>query len=288
MTNALRIVVGAEAGRADVLRRDPLLDAPLPEAIRRSIVETFGEPLTAGQVVARIIEDVRTQGDAAVRRYSQRFDGSADAPMEVTEAEFAAAEGEVDAALLEAVEVMTARIRAFHTVQREHAPRPFLQGGLGMEVRPIGRAGIYMTGNIAVLPSSVVHTAVPAVVAGVPEVVGVTAARPDGSVHPLKLVAARRAGVQRVFRASGAQALAALAFGTESIPACRKVLGPGSPPVASAQLEIQRHGVVGMQILAASESLVLADATADPVRLAADLLNEAEHGPDSEIGRAHV
>jgi histidinol dehydrogenase len=272
----LRIVVGAEAGRADVLRRDPLLDAPLPEAIQRSITETFGEPLTAGQVVARIIEDVRTQGDAAVRRYSQRFDGSADAPMEVTEAEFEAAEGQVDAALLEAVEVMTARIRAFHTVQREHAPRPFVHGGLGMEVRPIGRAGIYMTGNIAVLPSSVVHTAVPAVVAGVPQVIGVTAARPDGSVHPLKLVAARRAGVQRVFRASGAQALAALAFGTETIPRVDKVFGPGNLFVTLAKQQL--YGQVGIDALyGPTETLVLADESAAPDLCAADLLAQAEH-----------
>ena len=276
MTNALRIVVGAEAGRADVLRRDPLLDAPLPDAIQRSITETFGEPLTAAQVVARILEDVRTQGDAAVRRYSQRFDGSADAPMEVTEAEFVAAEGQVDAALLDAVEVMTARIRAFHTIQREHAPRPFMQGGLGMEVRPIGRAGIYMTGNIAVLPSSVVHTAVPAVVAGVPEVIGVTAARPDGSVHPLKLVAARRAGVQRVFRASGAQALAALAYGTETIPRVDKVFGPGNLFVTLAKQQL--YGQVGIDALyGPTETLVLADESAAPDLCAADLLAQAEH-----------
>ncbi|RLT25973.1 MAG: histidinol dehydrogenase [Chloroflexi bacterium] len=272
----MRIVVGADAGRASVLKREPLIDAPLPEAIQRSITETFGEPLTASQVVARILDDVRREGDAAVRRYSQRFDGSADAPMEVTDAEFEAAERDVAPELLDAVRLMADRIRAFHTLQRAHAPQPFLEGGLGMEVRPIGRAGIYMTGNVAVLPSSVIHTAVPAVVAGVTEVIGVTAARPDGSVHPLKLVAARLAGVQRVFRASGAQALAALAFGTESIPRVDKVFGPGNLFVTLAKQQL--YGQVGIDALyGPTETVVLADHSAAPDLCAADLLAQAEH-----------
>jgi len=274
--SSLRIIVGADAGRASVLKREPLMDAPLPEALQRSIAETFGEPLTASQVVARILDDVRREGDVAVRRYSQRFDGSADAPMEVTPAEFDVAEREVAPELLDAVRLMTDRIRAFHTLQRAHAPQPFLEGGLGMEVRPIGRAGIYMTGNVAVLPSSVVHTAVPAVVAGVSEVIGVTAARPDGSVHPLKLVAARLAGVQRVFRASGAQALAALAFGTESIPRVDKVFGPGNLFVTLAKQQL--YGQVGIDALyGPTETVVLADDSAAPDLCAADLLAQAEH-----------
>lgn len=274
--SSLRIIVGADAGRASVLKREPLMDAALPEALQRSITETFGEPLTASQVVARILDDVRREGDVAVRRYSQRFDGSADAPMEVTPAEFDAAEREVTPELLDAVRLMTDRIRAFHTLQRAHAPQPFLEGGLGMEVRPIGRAGIYMTGNVAVLPSSVVHTAVPAVVAGVSEVIGVTAARPDGSVHPLKLVAAQLAGVQRVFRASGAQALAALAFGTESIPRVDKVFGPGNLFVTLAKQQL--YGQVGIDALyGPTETVVLADDSAAPDLCAADLLAQAEH-----------
>ena len=276
MADALRIVVGADAGRTSVLKREPLIDVPLPVALQRSIAETFGEPLTASQVVARILDDVRREGDAAVRRYSQRFDGSADAPMEVAPAEFDAAEREVAPELLDAVRLMADRIRVFHTLQRAHAPRPFLEGGLGMEVRPIGRAGIYMTGNVAVLPSSVVHTAVPAVVAGVSEVIGVTAARPDGSVHPLKLVAARLAGVQRVFRASGAQALAALAFGTESIPRVDKVFGPGNLFVTLAKQQL--YGQVGIDALyGPTETVVLADDSAAPDLCAADLLAQAEH-----------
>lgn len=273
---ALRIVFGAAEARASVLRRDVGGEVTLPDAVRASILETFGAPLTAAEVVARIIADVRAEGDAAVRRYSQRFDGSADAPMEVTQQEFEAAASQVPPDLLEAVTVMVERVRAFHELQRAHIARPFTEHGLGMIVRPIARAGVYMTGNVAVLPSSIVHTAVPAVVAGVPEVFGVTAARPDGSVHPLKLVAARLAGVQRVFRASGAQALAALAIGTETIPRVDKIFGPGNVFVTIAKQQL--YGQVGIDALyGPTETLVLADATAAPDLCAADLLAQAEH-----------
>ena len=276
MTLSLRIVRGAVAARASVLRREALRDAVLSPALQAAIEATFGAPLTAADAVARIIVDVRAEGDAAVRRYSQRFDSSADAPMEVTPAEFDAAFTLVTPELLAAVELMVSRVRAFHITQLAHAPRSFSEGGLGMIVRPIQRAGIYMTGNVAVLPSSIVHTAVPGVVAGVPELVGVTAAREDGSVHPLKLVAARLAGVQRVFRASGAQALAALAFGTESIPRVDKLFGPGNLFVTLAKQQL--YGLVGIDaIYGPTETLVLADDSAAPDLCAADLLAQAEH-----------
>jgi histidinol dehydrogenase len=196
--------------------------------------------------------------------------------MEVTEAEIDAAYQVVPAELLEAVEFMAERVRSFHEYQLEYMPRPFTERGLGMIVRPIQRAGVYMTGNVAVLPSSIVHTAVPGVAAGVEEIVGVTAAREDGSVHPLKLVAARIAGVQRVFRASGAQALAALAFGTESIPKVDKVFGPGNIFVTLAKQQL--YGQVGIDALyGPTETVVLADETSAPDLCAADLLAQAEH-----------
>ena len=273
---ALRIVEGAEAARESVLRRDPTSGAALPEPIRASIRETFGADLTAEEVVARIVEDVRREGDAAVRRYSQRFDGSADAPMEVGPEEFEAAFDEAEHNLVESIRYAAERVRVFHELQLEHGPRSFLYEGLGQEVLPIQRAGIYMTGSVAVLPSSVLHTAIPGVVAGVPELVGVTAARPDGSVHPLKLVAASVAGVQRVFRASGAQAIAALALGTESIPRVDKLFGPGNLFVTLAKRQL--FGEVGIDALyGPTETLVLADADAPPDLCAADLLAQAEH-----------
>ena len=158
---SLRIVEGAEAARASVLRRDAAGASDLPEPIRASIRDTFGADLSAEEVVARIIEDVRREGDAAVRRYSQRFDGSADAPMEVGPEEFEAAFEEAEHDLIESMRYAAERVRVFHELQLEHGPRSFLYEGLGQEVLPIQRAGIYMTGSVAVLPSSVLHTARP-------------------------------------------------------------------------------------------------------------------------------
>ena len=273
---ALRIVEGAEAARASVLRRVPLSEQPLPLPVRASIRETFGADLSAAEVVARIIDDVRREGDGAVRRYSQRFDGSADAPLEVDRQEIEAAFAQVPGDLLDSLLLAEERVAAYHERQLEHGPRSFLEDGLGQNVRPIARAGIYMTGNVAVLPSSVIHTTVPGVVAGVPERIGVTAARPDGSVHPLKLVAAEIAGVQRVFRASGAQAIAALALGTETIPRVGKVFGPGNVFVTLAKQQL--YGEVGIDALyGPTETLVLADDAAPPDLCAADLLAQAEH-----------
>ena len=241
-TFALRIVEGAEAARAGVLRREPLGEPELPEVVRASIRETFGADLPAAEVVTRIVGDVRREGDAAVRRYSQRFDGSADAPMEVERSEVEAAFAEVPAELLESLRYAAERVRVFHELQLEHGPRSFLSEGLGQTVRPIGRAGIYMTGNLAVLPSSVIHTALPGAVAGVPERIGVTAARPDGSVHPLKLVAAALAGLQRVFRASGAQANRRARVRHGDDPAGRQAVRPRQRVRDAGQAAALRRG----------------------------------------------
>ena len=273
---ALRIVEGAEAARGSVLRRDPGGAPALPAAVRASIREAFGEDLGATEAVARIVGDVRREGDAAVRRWSQRLDGSADAPMEVAPAEFEAAFAEAPPDVVESLRYAAERVRVYHELQLEHGPRSFLFEGLGQTVRPIARAGIYMAGSAAVLPSSVLHTALPGAVAGVPDLVGVTAARPDGGVHPLKLVAAAVAGVGRVFRASGAQAIAALALGTETIPRVDKIFGPGNLFVTLAKRSL--FGEVGIDALyGPTETLVIADDAAPPDLCAADLLAQAEH-----------
>ncbi len=273
---ALRIVVGAEAARASVLARQSLQSAALPDAVRATLREVFGEDLEAASAVARIIEDVRTRGDEAVTRYTQRFDASTYTTIEVTRAEIDAAFRAVPPDLVEAITFMADRVRRYHQRQLEHAPRGFTEHGLGQIVRPIQRAGVYMAGTDAVLPSSIVHTVVPARVAGVEEIVGVTAARADGSVHPLKLVAAEVAGVQRIFRASGAQAIAALAFGTATIPRVDKLFGPGGLFVTLAKQQL--FGIVGIDALyGPTETLVLADDGAAPDLCAADLLAQAEH-----------
>ena len=275
-TPALRIVEGAEAARASVLRREPLYERALPDAVRESIRETFGEDLGAAEVVARIIADVRREGDAAVTRYSQRFDRSSYTAIEVGREEIDAAFTKTSSELLEALEVAADRVHSYHQLQAQHGPRSFTRDGLGMIVRPLERVGVYMTGADASLPSTVIHTAVPGMVAEVGEIIGVTAARADGSVDPLKLVAARLAGVHRIFRASGAQAIAALAFGTETIPRVDKVFGPGNIFVTLAKQQL--YGVVGVDATyGPTETLVIADAAAAPDLCAADLLAQAEH-----------
>ena len=278
MSTTLRIVEGADEARRTVLRRseDRLTAPELPDRVRARIGEIFGEDLSAAEVVARIIEDVRSEGDAAVRRYSQQFDGSSYEALEVTHEEIEASYDDVSLELMEALEVALDRVHLYHQRQMEHGPRSFTHDGIGMTVSPLRRAGIYMAGSDTVLPSTVIHTAVPGTVAEVPEIIGVTAARADGSVHPLKLVAAHLAGVHRVFRASGVQGIAALAFGTETVPRVDKIFGPGNVFVTLAKRQL--YGVVGIDALyGPTETLVLADATAAPDLCAADLLAQAEH-----------
>ena len=272
---SLRIVEGADAAREHVLKRSPL-ESELPDDERASIEELWGGPLNAHDHVARIIEAVATEGDAAVTRLSQRFDGSSYEAIEVTMDEIAEAHEAVSDVDREAIEFAAARVQRYHRVQLDHGPRSFDERGAGMIVRPLRSAGIYMTGSDAALPSSVIHTAVPAAVAGVEEIIGVTAARADGTVNPLKLVAARSAGITRIFRASGAQALAALAFGTETIPRVDKIAGPGGLYVTLAKQQL--FGRVGIDaIYGPTETLVLADGAASAELCAADLLAQAEH-----------
>jgi histidinol dehydrogenase len=272
----LRIVEGAEAGRAEVLRRAPLSEPVLPESLQRSIDELWGEPTSARDHVARIIADVQREGDPAVRRYTQRFDRSEYTSIEVTPDEFERAFAEVSPQERDAIEFAVERVRHYHRLQLEHGPSSFSDRGTGMMVRPIQTAGIYMAGTDAALPSSVIHTAVPGLVAGVENLYGVTAARADGTVSPLKLVAARLAGVRRVFRASGAQGIAALAFGTQTIPRVDKIFGPGGIFVTLAKQQL--FGRVGIDaIYGPTETLVLADDAAAPDLCASDLLAQAEH-----------
>ncbi|MCK9495372.1 MAG: histidinol dehydrogenase [Dehalococcoidia bacterium] len=275
-TGALRIVEDLAEARATVLRRAPLGEPVLPEAVQQSIDELWGEPTTPADHVRKILAAVEAEGDAAVTRFTQQFDGSSYKAVEVTGDEIADAFSQITQAQHDAIAFAVQRVRRYHETQMQHAPTSFTERGTGMLVRPIERAGIYMTGNEAALPSSVIHTAVPAVVAGVHEVYGVTAARPDGTINPLKLVAARMSGIQRIFRASGAQAVGALAFGTETIPRVDKIFGPGGIFVTIAKQQL--FGRVGIDsIYGPTETLVLADDTAAPDLAAADLLAQAEH-----------
>ncbi len=238
--------------------------------------------------VTELIEDVRHHGDDAVVRALQQFDQCTVATRELraSEAEFEDAEHQVSTALKQAIRDSITRVRRFneHLLQ-ERDWRLEIEPGLmvGEKTTPIESAGLFVPSGKGSFPSVLVQIGTPAVVARVPTIAVVVPPVPGsgGRIDPAVLFAARELGISNVFRSNGPAGIAALAFGTATIPQVLKVLGPGSPPVAMAQLEVQRYGCLAHVLLGPSESLIIADGSADPQLLAADLLNEAEHGPDS-------
>ncbi len=230
-------------------------------------------------IVAAIIEDVRQRGDEALAEYSQRFDrvDLARLGVAVTEREIGAAVDLCDRAALSALELAHDRVLAYH--QRQMPADLSFVDALGVELgwrwRAIDAVGLYVPGGAASYPSSVVMNAVPAKVAGCKRVV-MTVPAPGGQINPLVLAAARLAGVSEIYRVGGAQAIAALAYGTPSIRPVAKIVGPGNAYVAAAKRRV--FGVVGIDMIAGpSEVVVLADSSADPQFVAADLLAQAEH-----------
>lgn len=270
-----RIITDLQEARRTVLKRTPLGQEELPAHVAARIREVFGSDLAPSEVVDRILADVRAEGDAALARYLQHFDGVVPEPLEVPAAAIAAAQDAIDPALLKVLQQAAARIAAYHERQRRNSWLDF-ESGLGEMVRPLQRVGVYSPGTERVYPSSVLMSVVPARVAGVEEIILATPCRADGGVHPLKLAAAAVAGVQRVFTISGAQAVAALAFGTAQVPKVDKILGPGNIFVILAKQKV--YGQVGIdQLPGPTETLIVADAAADPAEVAADLLAQAEH-----------
>ncbi len=230
--------------------------------------------------VNAIIADVRGRRDEAVFDYTKRFDGAdlSAETVEVTEDEFEEAYRLVEPKLLEVMRKAKENIRIYHEKQRQYSWFDSSIPGtmLGQKVTPIARAGVYVPGGKAVYPSSVLMNILPAKVAGVEEIIMTTPCGRDGKVNPATLVAAREAGVDRAFKIGGAQAIAAMAFGTESIPKVDKIVGPGNIYVALAKKAVFGHVSID-SIAGPSEILVLADETANPVFVAADLLSQAEH-----------
>ncbi|MDP9237080.1 MAG: histidinol dehydrogenase [Chloroflexota bacterium] len=273
----MRIVHGADEGRRTLLRRQPLGETQLPDAIRKKNDALFGADLPVEQQVRRILDDVRREGDSAVARYGKAFTGVERTSFEVPRAEIARSYKQVDAALVDALREAAEHIRAYHQLQLEHSSRSFSERGVGMQVRAIELVGMYVpTSPGAVYPSSVLMTGIPAKVAGVSELIMMSPAAADGVVSPLKLVAADIAGVDRVFAAGGAEGIAALAYGTQTVPRVDKIVGPGNIFVTVAKREV--FGGVGIDALyGPSETIVIADETADPMFAAADLLAQAEH-----------
>ena len=253
----------------------------------RGLDDIFDPALRAS--IGELIDDVRERGDAAVCDALARHDGVVVDPdgLRITDDELdqAAVDPAVDAAIDDAI----THLRAFNeqqlarTTDWNFESEPGLT--VGEKITPVSSAGLFTPSGKASYPSVAYQLAVPAVVAGVPELALVVPPVPGrgGDVDPAVLVVCRKLGLRDVFRVNGPAGIAALGFGTASIPKVRKVVGPGSPAVTIAQVEMQRHGVSTMMLLGPTESLVIADGTADPARLAADLLIEAEHGTDSSV-----
>jgi len=229
------------------------------------------------QVVRQIISDVRSRGDAALIDYTRKFDRIKLSSLEVTQKQIQSAYLQVDAELVSALRLAAERISSFHQKQKE-AIWQSVQPGSGQLIRPLERVGVYAPGGTASYPSTVLMTAIPARVAGVKEVILATPPQADGTVPPATLIAASMAGVDRIFSVGGAQAIAALAFGTESVPSVDKICGPGNIFVVLAKKLV--YGVVDIDGLPGpSEVVIIADETANPVYCAADLLAQAEHDP---------
>ena len=247
-------------------------EIPNAEIFDRGEVRTNVE-----NAVAEIIADVRERGDAALIYYAERFDGGAPEALEVTKEEIEAGYNAVDPKLIAVMEEAAENIRAFHSKQVRSSFIITEENGrvLGQRVVPIEKVGLYVPGGTAAYPSTVLMDAIPAKIAGAGEIVIVTPAK-GGKVPPVILAAAKIAGVDRIFRTGGAQAIAALAYGTESVPRVDKIVGPGNAYVAEAKKQV--FGQVNIDMIAGpSEILVVADGNSDPAHLAADLLSQAEH-----------
>ncbi|GAW93076.1 histidinol dehydrogenase, partial [Calderihabitans maritimus] len=242
----------------------------------------FGYSAEVEQQVRVVLEQVREHGDRAVLQFTRQFDGAKLAPgnLRVSEKEIEEAYEQVDGEFLAALRRALDNIRRFHEKQKPQSWVETEDNGciLGQLYRPVNRVGIYVPGGSASYPSSVLMNAIPARVAGVPEIAMATPPRPDGKIVPHTLVAAAEAGVREIYKMGGAQAVAALAYGTETVPKVDKITGPGNIYVTLAKKLV--YGQVDIDMLAGpSEILIIADETADPVHVAADLLSQAEHDP---------
>lgn len=229
------------------------------------------------QVVQEIIDTVRQNGDAALIDYSAKFDQATVTELKVTDAEIEAALAQVDPDFLKVLETAKNNIAEFHEKQISQGFMMTRKGAvMGQRVIPLAKVGIYVPGGTAAYPSTVLMNAVPAKIAGVKKIVLVTPPLQDGSVNPAILAAAKVAGVDEIYRVGGAQAVAALAYGTESVPKVDKIVGPGNIYVAAAKRLV--YGKVDIDMIAGpSDVLIVADETANPVTLAADMLAQAEH-----------
>ena len=237
------------------------------------------------KIVSPILKKVRKRGDSALRQFSLEYDHVELNELTVSEAEIQAAREQISPALRDAIQVAKENIETFHRAQRTEPLSVETMPGVRCERRsvPIERVGVYIPGGTAPLFSSVLMLGVPAALAGCREVILCTPPNRKGQVHPAILYTADLVGIKKIFRVGGAQAVAAMAYGTESIPAVYKIVGPGNQYVTVAKQLVSQHGVAIDILAGSSEVAVLADVSANPTFVAADLLSQAEHGVDSQV-----
>ncbi len=271
-----------QTARQTILQRTPPDEFPVSVRVMDNIEKLFGERLTAEHAVTRILKDVRTRGDSALQDWTKRLDSIDLKPAPVSTALIHSALDSISPAQRDALEKAAARVEAFH--KKQPLTSWFtneLGGTVGQIIRPIQRVGLYVPGGTAPLPSTVLMSAIPARVAGVKEIVVITPpnrdfANSDVPINPIILSACAIAGVDEVYAIGGAQAIAALAYGTETIRPVDKIFGPGNLFVTLAKRQV--YGVVGIDGLAGpTETVVIADESANPAWVAADLLAQAEH-----------
>jgi len=272
----MRIIRDLETAKTLLLGRSTIEFAEALPGVKQRIREIFDQDMTPEEAVRRILNEVRGRGDHALLDFSKKIDGMGLAQLEVTKGEIAESYKKVDKGLVSALRLAAERVQAFHLTQKEKLGLDFVKDGLGFIVSPLERVGVYIPGGRAYYPSTVLMTVIPAKVAGVNEVVITTPPAPDGTVPAPTLVAADIAKVNHVFKVGGAQAIAALAYGTKSIPKVDKICGPGNIFVTLAKKQV--YGTVAIDGLhGPTETIIIADDSANPVFCAADLLAQAEH-----------
>ena len=278
----MQIVNVKDTGLVNVekMLKKPAFDqVELNPKIREANKKLFGRDMTAAEIVDMIVNEVRADGDRAVIKYTKLIDRTEFTAKEflVTEDEYEAAYKAADPDIVESLKRAAANVRQYHQEQKPNSWMTYRGQGslLGQSVIPLDRVGIYVPGGTAAYPSSVIMNAVPAAVAGVGEIIMMVPPK-EGKINPYVLVAAKEAGVSKIFKIGGAQAIAAMAFGTETIPRVDKITGPGNIFVTLAKKAVYGHCDIDM-LAGPSEILIVADETADPAYTAADMLSQAEH-----------
>ena len=273
----LSVIRGVQNAENVLVRIDPLDLDSLPESVLARTEEAFGKGVTPLQSVHQMLDDVRRDGDSAVLRYAKLLDGSDLEDFRVTDAQMAQARDSVSKELRESLELAAQRVRSFHeaTMPSDWIDR---KQGLGELIRPLDRVGLYAPGGSAAYPSTVLMTAVPARVAGVREVILCTPPQRGEALNPAVIAAAEIAGVDTLYQVGGVPAIAAMAYGTASVPKVDKICGPGNIFVSYAKKLVQ--GSVDIDgVFGPTETIVLADKTANAIFCAADLIAQAEHDP---------